>query len=92
MEEIEMPPPTADELFQVGMFLASTFAAIFWFCSATGQTVVPPWLPWRRSEKVLAEAFSTHQAKWNARAAAAAAIAALLQGIQIVYHSPLIHF
>jgi hypothetical protein len=84
-----MPPPTADELFQVAMFLASTCAAIFWFCSATGQTVVPPWRPWRHSERVSPEALSAHQAKWNARAAAAAAVAALLQGIQLIYHMPL---
>ena len=83
-----MPPPSADELFQVAMFLASTCAAIFWFCSATGQTVV---LPWRHSEKVPPEALTAHQAKWNARAAAAAAVAALLQGIQLLYHSPLVH-
>jgi hypothetical protein len=88
MEQIEMPPPTADEWFQIAMFLASTCAAIFWFCSATGQTVVPPW---RRSEKVPLELRSAHQAKWNSAAAAAAAVAALLQGIQILYHSPLIH-
>jgi hypothetical protein len=62
-----MPPPAADELFQVAMFVASTCAAIFWFCSATGQTVV---LPWRHSEKVPPEGLSAHQAKWNARAAA----------------------
>jgi hypothetical protein len=86
-----MPAPTADQWFQIAMFLASTCAAIFWFCSATGQTVVPPWLPWRRSEKVPSEVLSAHQAKWNARAAAAAAVAALLQGIQILYHSPLVH-
>jgi hypothetical protein len=85
-----MPPPTADVLFQVAMFLASACAAIFWFCSATGQTVVPPWLPWRHSEKVPLEALSAHQVKWNARAAAAAAVAALLQGIQLLYHMPLL--
>jgi hypothetical protein len=86
-----MPAPTVDELFQIAMFLASTCAAIFWFCSATGQTVVPPLLLWRRSEKVPAEVLPAHQAKWNARAAAAAAVAALLKGIQILYHSPLVH-
>jgi hypothetical protein len=80
-----MPPPTADQWFQIAIFLASTCAAIFWFCSATGQTVVPPW---RRSEKVPPEVLSAHQAKWNARAAAAAAVGALLQGAQILYHMP----
>jgi hypothetical protein len=83
-----MPPLTADVLFQVAMFLASACAAIFWFCSATGQTVVPPW---RRSETVPLEVRSAHQTTWNARAAAAAAVAALLQGIQILYHMPLLH-
>ena len=83
-----MPPPTAGEWFQIGIFLASTCAAIFWLCSAIGQTVVPPW---RRSETVPPDLRSAHQAKWNALAAAAAAVAALLQGIQILYHSPLFH-
>jgi hypothetical protein len=88
---MEMPPPTADELFQIAIFLASTSAAVFWLSSATGQTVTPPWLPWRRSEKVPPELIAAHQAKWNAMAAAAAAVAALLQGIQILYHLPLFH-
>jgi hypothetical protein len=86
--EIQMPPPAADQLFQVAIFLASTCAAVFWFCSATGQTVASPW---RRSEKVPPEALAAHQAKWNARAAAAAAVTALLQGIQILYHMLLLH-
>jgi hypothetical protein len=82
-----VPPPTPDEWFQIAMFLASTCAAVFWFCSATGQTVVPPW---RHSEKVPSDVHFAHQTKWNARAAAAAAIAALLQGVQILCHSPLL--
>jgi hypothetical protein len=56
--------------------------------SATGKTVVPPW---RRSEKVPPEVRVAHQAKWNSMAAAAAAVAALVQGIQILYHSPFFH-
>jgi hypothetical protein len=86
-----MPPPTANEFFQIAIFPASTCAAVFWLSSATGQTVTPPWRPWRRSEKVPPELIAAHQAKWNAAAAAAAAVAAALQGMQILYHSPLLH-
>jgi hypothetical protein len=32
-----MPAPTADELFQIAIFLASTCAAVFWLSSATGR-------------------------------------------------------
>jgi hypothetical protein len=31
-----MPPPTANEFFQIAIFLASTCAAGFWLSSATG--------------------------------------------------------
>jgi hypothetical protein len=83
--------PTADQWFQIVIFLASACAGVFWMASATGQTVTPPWRPWRRSEKVPPELLSAHQAKWNAMAAAATGVMAALQGIQILYHMPLFH-
>jgi hypothetical protein len=83
-----MPGPTPDLLFQTAIFLASTCAGIFWMASAYGHTVVPPW---RNSVKVSAEHLPAHQAKWNGRAAASASIAALFQGVQILYNWPLFH-
>jgi hypothetical protein len=80
-----MPPPTADQLFQVAIFLASACAGLFWMASANGSTVAP----WRRVEKVSPELLSAHQAKWNSMAAAATGVMAVLQGIQILYHMPL---
>jgi len=81
-----MEPPSADVWFQAGIFLASARAGVFWLASAIGKTVEPPW---RKSQDVPPELRAAHQAKWNTRAAAAASIAALLQGIQILYHHPL---
>jgi hypothetical protein len=78
-----MPGPTPDLLFQAAIFLASTCAGIFWMASAYGSTVTPPW---RTSVKVSPEALPAHQAKWNGRAAASASIAALFQGVQILYN------
>jgi hypothetical protein len=86
--EIEMPAPTADQWFQIAIFLASACAAVFWMSSANGSTV--RW-PWHTSEKVPLEEFAAHQAKWNSRAAVATGLTAALQGIQILYHSPLFH-
>jgi hypothetical protein len=86
-----MPLPTADQWFQIAIFLASACAGVFWMASANGSTVTPPWRPWRRSEKVPPELVSAHQAKWNSMAAAATGVMAVLQGIQILYHMPLFH-
>ena len=83
-----MPGPTPDLLFQTAIFLASTCAGIFWMASAYGSTVDPPW---RTSVKVSPEALPAHQAKWNGRAAVSASIAALFQGVQMLYNSPLFH-
>jgi hypothetical protein len=84
-----MPAPTPEVFFQTAIFLASTCAGVFWMASAYGKTVTPPW---RTSVTVPPEALPTHQAKWNGRAAACASIAALIQGVQILYNSPLFHF
>lgn len=81
-----MPGPTPDLLFQTAIFLASTCAGIFWMASAYGNTVTPPW---RTSVKVPPEALPAHQAKWNGRAAPS--IAALFQGVQILYNSSFFH-
>jgi hypothetical protein len=83
--EIEMSPPTTDQLFQIAIFLASACAGVFWMASANGSTVAP----WRRIEKVAPELLSVHQAKWNAMAAAATGVTALLQRAQILSHMPL---
>jgi hypothetical protein len=87
-KEIGMSPLTADQWFQLAIFLATACAAVFWMASAIGHTVVPPWLPWRRSEKVPPDTLAAHQAKWNANAAGATAVTALLQGAQILVHMP----
>jgi hypothetical protein len=80
-----MPPPTADVSFQTGIFLASSCAGIFWLASALGKTVT--W-PWQTPVPMPPEERATHQARWNANAAASAAIAALIQGFQILYNLP----
>jgi hypothetical protein len=82
-----MSAPTPDLLFQTAIFLASTCAGIFWMSSAYGNTVTPPW---RTSVKVPPEALAAHQAKWNGLAAASASIAALFQGVLILYNFPLL--
>jgi hypothetical protein len=80
-----MSAPTPDLLFQTAIFLASACAGTFWLSSATGNTVT---LPWRTSVKVPPEKLAAHQAKWNGLAAASASIAALFQGVQILYNFP----
>jgi len=82
-----LPAPQADLWFQLLIFLSSACAGTFWLASAAGSTVTPPW---RTSVKVPPEAFAAHQATWNARAAAAASVAALVQGVQILYHFPIL--
>jgi hypothetical protein len=82
-----MPGPTPDLLFQTVIFFTSACAGVFWMASAYGSTVDPPW---RTSVKVPPEALPAHQAKWNGRAAASASIAALFQGVQILYNFPLL--
>jgi hypothetical protein len=82
-----MPAPTADQWFQIAIFLASACAGVFWMASANGSTVAP----WRRIDKVAPELLSAHQAKWNSMAAAATGVMAVLQGTQILYHMPLFH-
>jgi hypothetical protein len=54
----------------------SMLAGSFWMAAAYGRTVDPPW----RDTKVVSEAdLPAHQAKWNARAALCASVAAILQ-------------
>jgi hypothetical protein len=82
-----MQPPTADQWFQIAIFLGSACAAAFWMSSANGDTI-----RWRGpSQKVPPEEFAAHQAKWNSRAAVATGLTAAMQGIQILYHNPLFH-
>jgi hypothetical protein len=66
------------------MELRSFHSPCWWMGLTFGRAA-----PWRRSEEVPPEVRVAHQAKWTAMAAAA--VAALLQGIQILYHSPLFH-
>jgi hypothetical protein len=78
-----MKPIPADIWFQLAIFIASTCAGVFWLSSAVGKTVTPPW---RTPQNVPPQLLTAHQAKWNAWAAASASIAALLQGLQILYN------
>jgi hypothetical protein len=52
-------------------------AAMFWTASATGRTVGLPWKHYNVA--VPPDQFATNQAKYNARASYAAAIAAFAQ-------------
>ena len=68
--------------FQAVIAVFSMMAGGFWLASAIGRTVEPPW---RNPKPVPEEELSAHQAKWNARAAACAATAAMFQGILLLY-------
>jgi hypothetical protein len=58
--------------------IVSLMAGGFWMAAAYGHTVDPPW---RETKRVSAVDLPAHQAKWNARAALCAAVAAMLQAL-----------
>jgi len=77
-------------LLQFFVVIFSLCAAMFWFSSAIGRTVTPPW---RDSQPVPPADLPAHQAKWNAWAAFCAAIAALAQAVLFLsdHYSSLFH-
>jgi hypothetical protein len=67
-------------LLQASVVIFSILAAAFWLGSATGRSV--DFLRfWRPARSVAPHDLPAFQARWNARAASCAAIAALAQGL-----------
>lgn len=67
---------------QAVIVVESIFAGMFWLASARGVVSA---LPWRPAQYVSESERAGHQAKWNGRAALCAAVAAIFQGILVVY-------
>lgn len=64
-------------LLQAAVVIFSLLAGGFWMSAATGRTMAP--FPWQQSRQVPLAGIQQHQAKWNARAALCASIAAIAQ-------------
>ena len=77
-----VPEPAMDLalfLLQAAVVIFSLLAAGFWLSAATGRTGSP--LPWQQGRVIPPDELAAHQAKYNARAAACASVAAVAQAV-----------
>jgi hypothetical protein len=71
-------------LLQGSLVIFSLLAVGFWMSSATGHTLAI-FPPWRASRPVLPVDLPAYQAKFNARAAGCAAVAAVAQALLFMF-------
>jgi hypothetical protein len=68
-------------ILQAFAAIFSMLAGIFWMSAAYGRTVG---YPWKQSRPVPPAERPAHQAKWNARAALFASLAAMCQALSFL--------